>query len=216
MEDQQFAERIRRTRARAHNLELDGFPARMRDIAVELLQTSLVSLERGLQREEFEGVEADEHLDNYNASHQALAQAVGRVMRELRVADAPSAEDADRVNRFIEDNPVEGLRHETMDRLEEIIEETRSLARKIFAEPEVALERLDGAIADLRTAHEDFQREHSELLDAQDELAEIRNEVYVNILNARDIMRAALRTIDRLEELDAVIPPLADLIGVQS
>ena len=59
-------------------------------------------------------------------------------------------------------------------------------------------------------------REHSELLDAQDELAEIRNEVYVNILNARDIMRAALRTIDRLEELDAVIPPLADLIGVQS
>ena len=47
MEDQQFAERIRRSRARAHNLELDGFPARTRDMAVELLQTSLVALERG-------------------------------------------------------------------------------------------------------------------------------------------------------------------------
>lgn len=216
MEDQQFAERIRRTRARAHNLDLDGFSARMRDIAVELLQTSLVALERGLHREEFEGVEADEHLDNYNASHQALAQAVGRVMRELRAADAPMAEDADRVNRFVEDHPVEGLRHETMDQLEEIIEETRELSRKIFAEPEVALERLDVAISDLRAAHEDFQREHSELLDARDELAEIRNEVYVNILNARDIMRASLRTVDRLEELDTIIPPLADLIGVES
>lgn len=216
MEDQQFAERIRRSRARAHNLELDGFPARTRDMAVELLQTSLVALERGLHREEFEGVEATEHMEAYTASHNALAQAIGRVMRELRAADAPSAEVTDQLNRFVEDNPVEGLRHETMDRLEEIIEETRGLARTILADPEPVLERLEVAVSDLHTAHADFEREHAELLDAQEELAAIRNEVYVNILNARDIMRASLRTIDRLDDLDSIIPPLAELIGVQS
>ena len=119
MEDQQFAERIRRTRARAHNLELDGFPARMRDIAVELLQTSLVSLERGLQREEFEGVEADEHLDNYNASHQALAQAVGRVMRELRIAQRGATRTTDPTRNATKNSTGKGgdtfpLPHETL------------------------------------------------------------------------------------------------------
>ena len=136
--------------------------------------------------------------------------------RGARGSAAPSAEVTDQLNRFVEDNPVEGLRHETMDRLEEIIEETRGLARTILADPEPVLERLEVAVSDLHTAHADFEREHAELLDAQEELAAIRNEVYVNILNARDIMRASLRTIDRLDDLDSIIPPLAELIGVQS
>ena len=58
-----------------------------------------------------------------------------------------------------------------------------------------------------------FVAEDAEFADAERLLEESRHQVYVSILNARDLMRAALRELDRLEELDAVIPPLADILN---
>ena len=211
MHDQIIIEGVRRARARLSALELDGSSARFRDLAVELLQVAAVTLEQALTRQEFEGVEASAHERAYASRVEAVGEALERALRVMKRDAAPRQRA--RVAHLEEMHPSARLVGAPIERLEEAVRQTRALIEELIPQSESYLNHLDGALSDVQRAHADFGRESAEFLDAHQALASTRDEVHVHILNARDIMRASLRSCDRLDELDVLLPPLRTLLG---
>jgi len=209
-QDQSLLQGARDCRQRARELDLDGMPARLRELAIEMIQTSTAELERIARRTEFEGIEANESWDLYKDKHATLINSLARLLQELEAASATDHE----LQRFVAEHP----KHELSSRDVASLEASVARARKFTASAlgragQARINAIDASLEEFRQARLDFERENAEFADAERLLEESRHQVYVSILNARDLMRAALRELDRLEELDAVIPPLADILN---
>lgn len=212
-QDENLLTGMKRCTANARGVELFGTSSRVRDLAVELLQSSLSVYEQAVNRSEFEGIEANEHYQTYKGAHDAVVEALERLVREMQ--SAGQGGDVAALRQFIEEHPHAELDNETGNRLEKSVRETKALAQRILGaggdDPRVS--SLDGAFNAFRQAQVDYERESGESIDARNKLAAVRQDAFVAVLNARDIMRAALRSSDRLEELDGIIPTLGDILN---
>ncbi len=208
--DQHLILEMRQARERIKALEdMHGWSERLSLLAFELIHEGLARFERAVQRQDVEELEADESHAEFVAARTSARAEVEQVLQKLHEVEQGNG----RLLRFFEDHP-DNRALETVGALMATAREAHALAPSCLP-PELA-ERaqaeLTHALETLHHAQADFQREESQFVEAAEELGRAREEAYVSVLNARDLMRAALRSADRLHEIDAILPTLADML----
>lgn len=212
--DRRLITGMRKIREAALAVELEGLAARARDVAVEGLQLRLVALDEALRREEFEGIEARESQQLFVERRDALLERLEALYGAISSAPAPSPRELADMQQFFTEQPLGALTSRGGEELERCTELAAALARRVLDDEHHAqlIVPAERQAERMLEAWRDFEREDSEFVEAQQQLEETRQGAYVAVLNARDLMRAALRSYDMLHELDAVAPTLGDIL----
>ena len=214
---------LRSTRQRIGDLRLTAMSSRMRDVAVECLQGAMVRLDTAIMREDMEEVEAEETLLEFRQSREQAISVLSQLLDLLKRAlyspgaDFPEMRDhRTSLRSFLDEHDAQSFTMETTASLAEDADQMAAFL-PIFIpildgrmDVTRTIETLQNVITTLLDNQRNFAREESEYVQAQGELEEARQVAYITMLNVRDIMRAALREENSLEQLDEIVPTLAE------
>lgn len=220
-EDLELLNTLKTTRQNITALELGGTAERIAQVAVEGLQEAIVGLDGAITREDLEEVEAEETLLVFRQARTDAIALLSKLIELLkRALYSPGADFPEmRTHRielrgFLDEHQPESLKLAKTSSLAEDGEQVAAFL-PIFVplvDPHMDLhqtrELLLESMAGLLNAQEEFMREESQYVDATRQLEQAREVAYINMLNARDIMRASLRLAQRLSELNEVVPKL--------
>lgn len=209
-QDQHLIIQMRQCRERINALEdMNGWSQRLASLAFELIHEGLARFERAVQRQDVEEMEANDSHTEFEAARDAARAEVRKVLEQLHKVEQGNG----RLMRFFEDHP-DSRALETVQALMSTAKEAHAIAPSCLPQASAARIRqaLERALSLLQQAQSDFHREESQYVEAMEELGLAREEAYVSVLNARDLMRAALRSADRLHELDDILPTLGDML----
>lgn len=200
-------------RHRLSEHELHARAARIRDLAVEFIHTAHTHLAAALARTDIEQIEAQESLELFRLARknaiEQLAMILSQLSGALQQAGANHPMRAP-LQQFLHDNPSDSLSIQTTARLVQMIAQARAFVT-MLPYPDQRDEELDECAQTLVVAQEEFEREESDVVNASNVLMAARDEAFVALLNARDLLRAALREAGELDQLDRLIPPPAQL-----
>lgn len=202
-------------RQRVAGYELHARAARIREMAVELIHTAHTQLSDALARIDIEQIEAAESLDIFRLARQNAIDRLAEVLTELNSALGQAGAKhplRQPLQEFLHDHHANTLSIQTTARLVQAVGQARHFV-SMLPYPGERDALLEECAQLLTAAQEDFEREESDVVAANKELMSARDEAYISLLNARDILRAALRIASKIDELDQVLPPPSQLLA---
>lgn len=202
-------------RQRVSNYELHARAARIRDVAVELIHTAHTQLADALARIDIEQIEAGESLMVFRLARQNATDRMADVIAELNSALGQAGAKhplRQPLQDFLHDHHADTLSIQTTARLVQAVGQARHFV-SMLPYPDARDTALEECAQLLTAAQEDFEREESDVVVASNELMSARDQAYISLLNARDILRAALRDAGAIDQLDHVLPPPSQLLA---
>lgn len=220
-DDEYLLRALNESMERVEALELMEVTGEWRQTAIALLSSATQEFEELVHREDLEELEAQEALALLRDTRQGLDRAFQDALSHLdiylgeqRLKHDPSHQEAlNTLAHFL--NRFHGGEFESLRTRQAIsvAQEASDLLHRLGL-GEGATQPLEERLNAITHARASAGDEGAEAIQAYAELVEGRSVARVCYLTARDLLSAALRFEGRHEELNALIPPIHDILKV--
>lgn len=215
--DSNLLNAMKRARENCASLALEDESESIRTIAVGLLEKTIHSYETAIASDSKEVAEAAESREalqiargNLNEAFDRLRMALQMEFNRRRLADHEAEAVDQDVARYLADYPTEHFEGSSLRTAVEVLRVARAFSSLYLQEDfRGSVENeTDAAIAGALSAQDSHRKEELDVVDSKSELEQARTTADMTYGTVRFLVRAALRLVDREDEISAVIPTL--------